>query len=1507
MASPVAVLAVLVHAKGVQATNAQLKSVQGQLAATGAAAGASGGKMAAAGATMRKATKVGALGGIALGVAAAKMATNFDQAMVRVQTQAGASGREVKAMRGEVLKLAKQSEFAPVELADGLFRVESAGFRGKKALDVLTKAEQLASVGGSDLEATTNAVTSAMNSKAKGTKTASKVVGTLNAAIGQGNMRMEDMVGALSTGILPAAKGFGLSLRDVTSALGVMTRAGTPAQAAATRLRMTFSLMGAPTGKAAAALESIGLESDELAKAMHKPDGLVRAVTLLRDHLDGLSKVKQAEVIAGAFGGGRSSAAITALVQNVDTLGNIYDATGRKAGEFAEAVRIQDATPAEKFGQAWNRVKVTMIELGAKIAPKAATEFEHLSKILANPALTDEEKFSQIAERISQNFSKAIPVIAENAAKAAPKVAAAFARGFAAADIWGKLAIGGFIAWKLGAFRVLGAKAGAAWGSAFATTSAATAAAAPVAAGKVILPAGVSAGAGAAAGTAAGAGFAAGFRAKLATGLRAAFSLKGLSAVGVGTFLFKGFEQGFKGGFDSGFASRVLDAFPGRSIGTGIGDKIKDGLGLRASKGGLAQDVAAEIDSAVRAAKQRKGAIEAALDFGSALQRNSGKWRSALDAMVQKLNDLPAPARKAGRETADQIIDNLHRAGVIGDKEARKLHGGVAESFEGMRRSAKRSTRATKDAVGGIMRELGSTVTGAMVNMGVDVNKMLVALGAKPAKFGVTAGSIGKGVLKRAGGGYVGRPGQKGRDTVPAMLGKGEAVLTGQQQAVVNSSLAATHGMGLPQLIKSVNAPHYLAHGGFAGGQQVQHFAHGGGGIVPIPGFPGERAAKSVLPVAMPFLRKFKLLVTDAFGPGHKSAGHTVHGSSFDVVPGPGGSWDLVDAAVAAARGAGYNVLYNGVAGHGRGHHAHIEFGSGGRGLADIGELAKRKLTGPAGALRDFGQAGLDKVHEAATKFLSNQAGGGGASEGFEGAGSWQEIMGQIASAKGWNAGDWSELVRRESGGNPAARNPSSGAFGLGQFLGSTAQAYAKYGALSPDGSDQIRAMAKYIEDRYGTPSQALAFHNVNNWYKRGGFIGGDEPIFAATGMPPEAAAAAKRNAGKAKPKRKRDEKARKIKRLKKLASGLGTLIGDRNIDGNIQLFEQVRGQIEKQLEPAFGLMVDQFDLTDEEALVRLPDGSEIVNWEGMTLGGKFVRGVSHRVAELEQMIAKKAEIRDLTAQLIDRARVIVAKIEAGIEEREQRRALLHERAAARWREYRDLREEKDKLDQGKHKTPGKKKRLDLIGKRSRVLREDLLALTGQKSPSRETIVSANAIKGGSIGQLNDSLGRFRARRREWRDTHAELPFEHGGHQVEIERYRNEMRDLRATVPSEATPPTEGAGEDGPDISALLEKLRIARGREALALRGFALLGQRHPTLDDLPFAGTFHRGGRVPGFPGQEVLALLQSGEEVRSREEVARGGDTTTHNTFEIHNYDGHLDEQALAARVGWLLANA
>ena len=110
---------------------------------------------------------------------------------------------------------------------------------------------------------------------------------------------------------------------------------------------------------------------------------------------------------------------------------------------------------------------------------------------------------------------------------------------------------------------------------------------------------------------------------------------------------------------------------------------------------------------------------------------------------------------------------------------------------------------------------------------------------------------------------------------------------------------------------------------------------------------------------------------------------------------------------------------------------------------------------------------------------------GGGSS------GSVEALMKQMAAARGWTGAQWTDLYNvemAEAGFNMNATNPSSGAYGLAQFIGGPSE-YAQYGGNSSTASGQITGMLNYIAQRYGTPSAAWAHEQAYGWYDQGGWL----------------------------------------------------------------------------------------------------------------------------------------------------------------------------------------------------------------------------------------------------------------------------------------------------------------------------------------------------------------------------------------------------------------------------------
>jgi hypothetical protein len=124
----------------------------------------------------------------------------------------------------------------------------------------------------------------------------------------------------------------------------------------------------------------------------------------------------------------------------------------------------------------------------------------------------------------------------------------------------------------------------------------------------------------------------------------------------------------------------------------------------------------------------------------------------------------------------------------------------------------------------------------------------------------------------------------------------------------------------------------------------------------------------------------------------------------------------------------------------------------------------------------------------------------------------------RLLTAYGWGNqwGAFNTLEMHEAGWNPNAQNPTSTAYGLGQFLDTT---WATVGASKTSNPYlQLNAMMAYIRQRYGSPAAAWAQYYAHpggvGWYDKGGALGpGDHLVSNRTGQTEEVLTPAERRA----------------------------------------------------------------------------------------------------------------------------------------------------------------------------------------------------------------------------------------------------------------------------------------------------------------------------------------------------------------------------------------------------------
>ncbi|WP_377271931.1 phage tail tape measure protein [Peterkaempfera sp. SMS 1(5)a] len=329
--------------------------------------------MEAATAKLHKTALLATAAVVGIGVEAVKMASKFDSEMTLLHTQAGVATDKMAGLKKGVLDLAGKVGQDPDSLAESLFHVESnfesMGISSKKALDLVQTAAKGATTGHADLVDVTNALTAAVASGIPGVQDFDQAMGVLNATVGVGDMKMQDLAAAFSGGMVATVKGFGLNIQDVGAALAVFGDNNIRGAVAGTQLRMSVMALANPIQGAGNALQKLGLDQDTLAKDMQK-GGLKLALEDLVDrmHKAGIGAKEQGQIVTDAFGR-KAGAGLNVLLSQMDRLESKYPALAKGASNFGAAWEATQQTFAFQMKALQSSFDALMITLGEKLIP----------------------------------------------------------------------------------------------------------------------------------------------------------------------------------------------------------------------------------------------------------------------------------------------------------------------------------------------------------------------------------------------------------------------------------------------------------------------------------------------------------------------------------------------------------------------------------------------------------------------------------------------------------------------------------------------------------------------------------------------------------------------------------------------------------------------------------------------------------------------------------------------------------------------------------------------------------------------------------------------------------------------------------------------------------------------------------------------------------------------------------------------------------------------------------
>lgn len=189
---------------------------------------------------------------------AAKTLMDFDHAMAQVEAISRATGVQLDALREKAKQLGATTIYTSGEAATGMKYLAQSGFDVNEILTATSSVLALAQAGDIGLAQASEIAAKALRGFRLDATQMSDVADVMAAAVTQSTMNIQEMGYAFKY-VAPIAASMGVSMREASAYIGVLSDAGIDATMAGTALRRIMSEISNPTIKATKLLEAHGL------------------------------------------------------------------------------------------------------------------------------------------------------------------------------------------------------------------------------------------------------------------------------------------------------------------------------------------------------------------------------------------------------------------------------------------------------------------------------------------------------------------------------------------------------------------------------------------------------------------------------------------------------------------------------------------------------------------------------------------------------------------------------------------------------------------------------------------------------------------------------------------------------------------------------------------------------------------------------------------------------------------------------------------------------------------------------------------------------------------------------------------------------------------------------------------------------------------------------------------------------------------------------------------------
>nr|DAF01812.1 MAG TPA: minor tail protein [Caudoviricetes sp.] len=327
-----------------------------------------GGKVEAVG---KKFSVISGATGAVLGGSVA-LASNFQDAMAKVNTIADTSAVSLDDLSAQIIDLSNQTGISANDIADATYNAISAGQSTADAVNFVSNATSLAKAGFTDTASAIDVLTTIMNAYGLEADKVGSVSDMLINTQNKGKTTVAELASSMGK-IIPTANSMGVGLEQITAGYAIMTAKGIATAESTTYMNSMLNELGKSSTKVGQALkEETGKSFQEL---IGEGKSVGDVLQIVKDHAD-KSGVSFNELWQSSEAG---KAGLTLLSDGAESFNAMAKDMIASTGATGEAMGKLD-TPSKKAKVAINELKNAGITLGQTALSALAPLIEKVSK-----------------------------------------------------------------------------------------------------------------------------------------------------------------------------------------------------------------------------------------------------------------------------------------------------------------------------------------------------------------------------------------------------------------------------------------------------------------------------------------------------------------------------------------------------------------------------------------------------------------------------------------------------------------------------------------------------------------------------------------------------------------------------------------------------------------------------------------------------------------------------------------------------------------------------------------------------------------------------------------------------------------------------------------------------------------------------------------------------------------------------------------------------------------------